>query len=57
MRKRLSIPKLLLGMLLQNMILPLCAAYTMLKQDVQWGGVKYFRQNGRVRPVRKSRED
>lgn len=40
--------KLWLGFYLGNSVLPCCMLYTYLSPRVEWGGILYYKRNGRV---------
>ncbi|KAI3425799.1 hypothetical protein D9Q98_007774 [Chlorella vulgaris] len=41
-------PKLWLGFYVNNAVIPLCIAYTFLTKHIDWSGIRYWRQGGRV---------
>eukprot|EP00898_Chlorokybus_atmophyticus_P006719 jgi/Chlat1/7048/Chrsp56S00528 len=43
-----SMRKMLLGLLVHNLVLPLCGVYTALTSHVEWSGVVYTRKLGKV---------
>ena len=41
------------GFLATNALVPLCAAYTVLRPDITWSGTRYWKRNGRIMRVRR----
>ncbi len=36
------------GFFATNMLVPLCAAYTVVRPTITWSGTRYWKQGGRV---------